>query len=190
MASAPPLALSQVGRAAHDVGLAGLLGGQLFGRLALHPSVSEISDERERGKVVNAAWKRYGAMQSASLVAVTVGWLGARAEEASEGKLTPAERRLARTKDVLVGTVAATGIATAVQGMRFARTAPGGAVPLETGDVTAASATERQARAKRTVNALSLASIVSELGLVGVNAALAQRNFRRPPLRRRLRRGL
>src|SRR4051812_3376323 len=46
---APPVALSQVGRAAHDVGLAGMLGGTLFGRLALHPSVAAISDPRERG---------------------------------------------------------------------------------------------------------------------------------------------
>jgi hypothetical protein len=56
--SPPPARLSQAGRAAHDLGLAGLLGGNLFGRRALHPSVTEISDQEERGKVVNAAWKR------------------------------------------------------------------------------------------------------------------------------------
>ena len=54
---APSVPLSQVGRAAHDVGLAGLLGGNLFGRLALHPSVTEISDETERGQLVNTAWR-------------------------------------------------------------------------------------------------------------------------------------
>ena len=60
MIPAPPVPLSQLGRAAQDLGLAGLLGGNLFGRLALHPSVTEISDAGERGKVVNAAWHRYG----------------------------------------------------------------------------------------------------------------------------------
>ncbi|MDQ3850678.1 MAG: hypothetical protein M3296_08720, partial [Actinomycetota bacterium] len=60
----PPVALSQVGRAAHDIGLAGLLGGNLFGRLALHPSVAAISDATERGKVVNAAWRRYGTVNT------------------------------------------------------------------------------------------------------------------------------
>ena len=60
----PPLVLSQFGRAAHDFGLAGLLGGNLFGRLALHPAVAEISDPAERGKVVNAAWRRYGTVNS------------------------------------------------------------------------------------------------------------------------------
>src|SRR4051795_781560 len=73
---APPLALSQVGRAAHDLGLAGLLGGNLFGRLALHPSVTSISDERERGTLVNAAWRRYGTINSLSLLAVASGWAG------------------------------------------------------------------------------------------------------------------
>ena len=75
---APPVPLSKIGRAAHDIGLAGLLGGNLFGRLAMHPSVTEISDPAERGKVVNAAWRRYGAINSASLAAVVVGWSGAR----------------------------------------------------------------------------------------------------------------
>src|SRR3954449_4293178 len=122
--------LSQVGRAAHDLGLAGLLGGNLFGRLALHPSVTEISDAGERGKVVNAAWRRYGTVNSLSLAAVVTGWVGARAGDATDSKLSGAERRLARAKDVLVGLVAVTGVATAAQGVRFARAAPGGAVPL------------------------------------------------------------
>ena len=83
----PPIPLSQVGRAAHDLGLAGLLGGNLFGRLALHPSVTEISDQEERGKVVNAAWKRYGTVNSLSLLAVVTGWAGARAAEARDHRL-------------------------------------------------------------------------------------------------------
>src|SRR3954464_2924553 len=93
---APSVPLSQVGRAAHDIGLAGLLGGNLFGRLALHPSVTEISDRAERGKLVNAAGHRYGTVNAISLAAVATGWLGARAGEASDAKLSPAERRLAR----------------------------------------------------------------------------------------------
>src|SRR4051812_45264803 len=114
--SAPSVPLSQVGRAAHDLGLAGLLGGNLFGRLALHPSVTAISDAGERGKVVNAAWHRYGTVNTLSLLAVTTGWLGARLDEAADGRLSPPERRLARAKDVLVAVVAASGLATAAQG--------------------------------------------------------------------------
>src|SRR3712207_8941289 len=39
-----------------------------FARLALHPSVTEISDEAERGRLVNAAWRRYGAVNSLGLI--------------------------------------------------------------------------------------------------------------------------
>jgi hypothetical protein len=182
--SAPSLELSQIGRAAHDAGLAGLLGGNLFGRFALHPAVTEIGDPRERGKIVNAAWKRYGAINSLSLLAVTSGWVGARLDEASDRRLSPAERRLARAKDGLVGVVALTGLATAVEGMRFARSAPGGAVPLRDGDHAAGEADARSRALKRRVNALGAASLAAEAGLVAVNAALNQRSFRRPPARR------
>ena len=181
---APPVPLSQAGRAAHDIGLAGLLGGNLFGRLALHPSVTHISDKGERGRVVNAAWRRYGAVNTVSLVAVVSGWLGARANEAAPPQLSPAERRLAVAKDALVGMVALSGVATAVQGVRFARQAPGGAVPLTDGDHTAPEATETQAQMKRRLNALGLVSLAAEIGLTGVNAALNQQSFRRPPRRR------
>jgi len=185
---APNVPLSQIGRAAQDAGLAGLLGGNLFGRLALHPSVTEISDPAERGKVVNAAWRRYGMINSLSLAAVAAGWAGARADEASDAKLSDAERSLARAKDVMVGLVAVTGLASAAQGIAFSRTAPGGAVPLTDGDHAAPEASEDARRAKRRVNALGTLSLAAELGLVGVNAALAQRNFRRPPLRSLFRR--
>lgn len=179
-----PVPLSQAGRAVHDLGLAGLLGGNLFGRLALHPSVTEISDPAERGKVVNAAWRRYGTVNSLSLLAVTTGWLGARVDEASDRRLTPEERRLARAKDVLVAVVAATGVASAAQGVRFARAEPGGAVPLADGDHASTQATNAARRAKRWLNALGAASLAAEVGLVAVNAALNQRSYRRPAGRR------
>ena len=180
----PSVPVSQVGRAAHDLGLAGLLGGNLFGRLALHPAVTSISDERERGALVNAAWRRYGTVNSLSLLAVAGGWAGARAGEARDRRLSPAERRLARAKDVLVGVVAVTGVATAIEGVRFSRDAPGGAVPLRDGDHTAEGASPTAARRKRRLNALGAASLAAEVALVGVNAALGQQNFRRPPARR------
>jgi hypothetical protein len=186
----PPVPLSKVGRAAHDVGLAGLLGGNLYGRLALHPSVTAISDPAERGKVVNAAWRRYGVVNTLSLGAVTAGWLGARADEAANRRLGDRERRLAIARDVLLGAVVTTGLASAFEGMRFARLAPAGAVPLIDGDTPGPGATPRQAASKRRLNALGLATLVAEATLVGVNAAFAQENFRRPPLRRMLSRSL
>ena len=184
----PSVRLSKFGRAAHDVGMAGLLGGNLFARLALHPSVTEIRDEAERGKVVNAAWRRYGTINSLSLAAIGAGWVGARAAESANSRLSPTERKLAYAKDALVGAVAVTGLASAAQGMRFAKQAPDGAVPLTDGDHAAPSATDQQRRTKRRLNAIGLANLASEIGLVAVNSALAQENFRRPPARRLFRR--
>ena len=180
----PSVPVSQIGRAASHVGMAGLLGGTLFGRLALHPAVTEISDPRERGKVVNAAWRRYGTINSLSLLAVVAGWVGARADEARDANLSERERRLAQLKDVLVGACTVTGLATMVEGIRFSKTAPGGGVPLTDGDHAAPEATYDQARLKRRVNALGIASLLTYVGLMAVDAALAQENFRRPPARR------
>jgi hypothetical protein len=82
----------------------------------------------------------------------------------------------------------ATGLATAVEGIRFSRQAPQGAVPLQDGDHPSWETPEPAARLKRRIAVLSTAGTVSELALVGVNAALGQANFRRPPARRLLRR--
>src|ERR671938_1340311 len=117
----PPVPLSKVGRAAHDVGLAGLLGGNLFGRLALHPSVAEISDPAERGKVLNRAWRRYGTVNSLALGALLAGWLPARLNDAQTPPASTTERRLALAKDIATGAVALTGLASAAQGVGFSQ---------------------------------------------------------------------
>ena len=181
-------ALSSVGRAGHDIGVAVLLGGNLFGRRAMHPALEWVSSPEERGKVVNAAWRRYGTFNSLALLAVVGNWAGARATETSDRFLSERERRLARAKDVAVGAVALTGVASAVEGVRFGRSAPGGAVPLHSGSEPAAGTPPPAVRTKRLLNALGSASAVAEIALLAVNAALAQENFRRPPGRRFLKR--
>jgi hypothetical protein len=72
------------------------------------------------------------------------GWLGARLDEAAPSRLSLTERRLAAAKDALVGAVAVSGLATAIEGMRFARLAPRGAVPLEDGDHAAPEEAKRR----------------------------------------------
>jgi hypothetical protein len=180
--------LSSAGRAAHDVGAAAMLGGNLFGRLAMHPALREVSEPRERGSVTNRAWRRYGLVNGLSLAAVLAGWGAARADEASDRMLSPRERTLARAKDVAVGAVAVTGIASAIEGMRFNAAEPNGAIPLTDGSTPAPEATIEETRAKRVLNALGAANLAAEVALVTINSALAQANFRRPPLRRLLRR--
>jgi len=181
-------AVSGLGRAAHDVGLGALIGGNLFARVGMHPSLPEIGDKRERGRVLNRSWQRYGPVNTLAVGAVVAGWAGARLDEARPAMLSGRERDLAVAKDVAVGALLVTGIASAVEGMRFARTEPAGAVPMESGDRTAPEASELSKRRKRAVNLLGAAHLASAIGVAGINAALGQTNFRRPPVRRLLRR--
>jgi len=114
--------------------------------------------------VVNAAWRRYGTVNSLGLAALTAGWASSRQGD---------DRLLARVKDVLVGTVAVTGLATAVEGVRFSRQAPGGAVALEDGDTAAPEAGGTARRNKRSLTVLGTVNALSEVGLVAVSAALS-----------------
>ena len=181
-------AISSAGRATHDIGLAAIIGGNLFARVGMHPAVREITDEEERGKVVNAAWRRYGTVNSLGLAAVVAGWAGARLDEASPAMLSEREGQLAAAKDVAVGIVAITGIAAGIEGMRFGSMEPGGAVPLTDGDTASERATDDERRSKRLLSAIGACHLGAALALVTINATLSQANFRRPPVRRLLRR--
>ena len=61
-----------------------------------------------------------------------------------------------------------------------------GAVPLEDGDHTAPAASQSARKRKQRLNVLGVTTIAAEIGIVSVNAALTQVNFRHSPLRRRL----
>jgi hypothetical protein len=180
--------ISSAGRAVHDISLAALLGGNLFGRVAMHPALSLVSNPRERGRVVNSAWQRYGVVNSLALAGVLAGWLPARFGEARDSLLSDREQALARGKDLAMCAVAVTGIAAAIEGVRFSRMESGGAIPLENGSTPSPDAPEPEAKAKRRLNLLGGAHLASTMALAGVNAALSQAGFRRPPKRRVLKR--
>lgn len=180
--------LSSAGRAAHDVGLGAIIGGNLFARVGMHPAVAKIADPRERGKVVNDAWRRYGTVNTAALGAIVVGWAGARLDEASPAMLSERERQLALAKDVAVGLVAVTGLAAAAEGMRFGAMEPDGAVQLDDGDTASAEATGEERRSKQVLKAVGSCHLGAAIALAAINAGLSQTNFRRPPVRRLLRR--
>ena len=180
--------VSAVGRAWHDVAVGTLVGANLFAQVGWHPALRAVSDERERGKVTNDAWRRYGAVNAFALMGIVSGWLGARAFEAKPEKLTDRERRIATAKDVLTGVIAATGVASAVLGTRFYKMAEDGAVPLRDGDAASGHASAEVARTKRVLGALSRLQLGAALTLGVVQAGMAQVNYRRPPLKRVFRR--
>src|SRR4051794_20533128 len=138
-------AISSVGRATHDISLGALIGGNLFARAAMHPAVSLVSDPRERGRVVNDAWQRYGVVNSLALGALLAGWVPARFGEASRALLSDRERHLSIGKDIARGAVAVGGVAGGVQGRRVAQMESGGGGRLEDGGAPAPDAADGEA---------------------------------------------
>src|SRR3954464_16017611 len=101
--------LSSAAWVVHDVGLAASIGGTLFGRAALEPSLDEIQDPAERDRVSADAWKRFSWVNLASPVAFAVpGLLGRTMRSGDE--VSGEARALTRVKDVLVGLSVVTGI--------------------------------------------------------------------------------
>jgi hypothetical protein len=181
-------AVSSAGRIAHDLGVAAIFGGNLFARVGLHPAIAAVNAPSERGEVVNAAWRRYGVVNGLGLAAVVAGWAGARADEARLSQLSARERPLALAKDAAIAALAASGIASAVAGVRFSRMEPDGAVPLRDGSEAGPEATDAEQRSKRALNLIGAVNLAAAAVVVAANSALGQSNFRRPPLRRLLRR--
>jgi hypothetical protein len=178
--------VANVTRAAHDVGLAAWLGGVMFGKFAHNPSLEKISSHAERGSVSNAAWNGYNAINAAGLGAAAAGWGAARLTETNPVNLTGPERTLSRAKDGLMAVAVLTGIANGVQGVRLARQAPDGAVPVQTGTKPAADTPPEAAGIQRRIAVLGNLNIASGVALVAVNAVLAQMNHSRPAKRRAL----
>lgn len=101
------------GQSAQDLALAALIGGNLFGRVAMHPALTEVSRQAERGKVLNRAWRRYGVVNSLALGTLVAGWLPVRLHRARSRWLSPRERRLVLAEDAAMGAVVVTGLAAA-----------------------------------------------------------------------------
>ena len=150
-------------RAAHDVGLAAWLGGAMFGKVALNPSLVKIESHAERGSVANAAWNGYNPVNTLGLGAAALGWGAARLTETSSDNLSGSERRLSQAKDGLMMLAVATGAASGVQGARLAKQGPDGAVPVETGTVPAS---DTPARMLRRVSPLWAVPLLAAAGAV------------------------
>ena len=178
--------LANTTRAAHDVGLAAWLGGSMYGKYALNPSLSRITDHSERGSVANAAWNGYNVINAAGLGAAGLGWGAARLTEANPANLTGREKALSTAKDGLMAAAVITGIANGVQGARLAKQAPGGAVPIETGTEPAADTPAKAAKIQRSLGILGNLNVAAGIALVAVNAVLAQTDHSRPAKRRAL----
>jgi hypothetical protein len=160
------------GRVAQDASLAALLGGNLFGRVAMHPALTEISDKAERGKVLNRAWRRYGTVNSLALAGLVAGWASTRDEASGVVRCSRRRRTLVLVKDVVVGAVVLTGLASAAGGVGFAQQASEGAVPMDSGSEPAPETPPRAVALKHAVNLLGGLNLGAEVALVVVNGLL------------------
>src|ERR687889_675466 len=146
--------LAYVTRAAHDLGLATWFGGTMFGKFALNPSVRAVSEHRERGQVLSAAWNGYNVLNAAGLGVAAAGWAGARFTEANPVRMSATENALALAKDGLMVAAVATGAANGIQGARLARQARDAAVPVESGTEPALETPEQAAGIQRSLDVL------------------------------------
>jgi hypothetical protein len=175
----PPRAGGAVRQLGEQLSVAALVGGNLFGRLAMAPALTQISDPSERGKVLNRSWRAYGTVNSLALIVLVGSWVPNRRRDLTALWLSRRERALVLTKDTMVAGVVVTGLASAATGVGFARQAPGGAVPMESGHDPAPEASGRATKLKELVNRLGALNLAFEVGLIATNVALIQRRTRR-----------
>jgi hypothetical protein len=121
---------SRSGKVAHDLGLSTWFGGTLFGQFSLNPAVSAISDEGERGRVLNEAWARFQAANLPAMLSTLLGWRLGGVRDDSELRAPG----LTRAKDVLLGGAAFNTVASALLGASTAAVSREGATPVRSGN--------------------------------------------------------
>ena len=159
---------SNKARIVHNLGLATWFGGALFGQAALNPTVSRISDKRERGRVLNEAWGRFNVVNLTSIAAVLLTWrLG--------GLKDDAELRapgLERVKDLLLGGAAVNGIASGILGARIARQSSEGDTPVESGTQPAPETPQEAATSQRFIALTGTSSLALLAGAIAVSSVI------------------
>lgn len=162
--------LSTAAWVAHNLGLAACFGGQLFGKRTLNPKLDAPGSKTERAKMLNAAWNRYNVVNAVSLGTAAATWFVGRASISGES-IDENARNLVLAKDALFVASILTGLASIISGLRLARQAPEGAMPIQTGTEPAPETPEEAAGLLRTVNVLGNVS----LRLIAVTTILSQK---------------
>lgn len=172
-------------RALHDLGLATWFGGTLFGQVALNPTVSRISDKRERGRVLNESWVRFNAVNAVAIVAAVGAWRLGGLKEAEED-LGIGSGALVGLKDVLLGAALFNSVVSGALGARIAGQSQEGDTPVESGTEPAPETPEAAARSQRLIGFFGAGSLVSLAVAAAASAALEARATRRGALSRLL----
>ena len=161
--------------AAHELGLAASFGGLLFGKLALNPNLEVLENKSDRGKLLNKTWNRYNAVNAAAVSTAIATWLTGRSAISGNLALDKEANNLVRTKDALLATAAATGLASIASGLQLTRQAPDGAVPIDSGVSPAPEMSDEAARLLRRVNVLGNVNIAVLGGAIAVSTILSMK---------------
>ena len=166
--------LTTVAWIAHNLGLAASFGGILFGKTAMNAKLDVLDSEPDRGKLLNAAWNRYNAINVLSLGTAAATWFVGRAGISGQS-IDDDARGLVLAKDVLYVASALTGLASILQGLSLTRQAPDGAVPIASGTTPASSTPDKAARLLRSVNLLGNVNLVLIGALDAITTILAMK---------------
>lgn len=166
--------LSTAAWVAHNVGVAAGFGGALFGKAALNPAIRAVEDERQRGKVLGAAWGGFNIINTISTGLAALTWIMGRTLLSGK-EIDRSARGLVIAKDVLVGTMAATTAATAIGGALLRQSAPQGNVPVKEGGKPAPHAPRRQKGLLRALDVLGYVNLAAAAGVLGLTTAVAMK---------------
>jgi hypothetical protein len=158
-------------RSLHKMGLAINLGVTLFALVALNPSVTRVSDRRERGRVLNEAWTRFQTVGTLAMSLTVATWRLGGLKQA-EGDL---DATLTDLKNIFLGEALLTSVASAIAGRRIARQAPEGDTPVESGAEPAPETPEEADRSQRLSAILGAATVALVVGVLGLASALEVR---------------
>ena len=159
---------SRVGKVAHDLGLSTWFGGTLFGQVSLNPAVSSISDQRERGRVLNEAWARFQAANLPAMLSTLLGWRLGGVRDDSQLRAPG----LTRTKDLLLGGAAFNTVASALLGASTAASSRRGATPVRSGTKPSRRTPPEAALAVRLLRVTGNGSLVLLAATVVVSALI------------------
>jgi len=163
--------LSSAAWIAHDVGLATAIGGTLFGRQALHPSLREgIHDQQDRDRIADMAWRRFSWVNLAAHGAMAATWFAGRAMLGGR-RVSRLSRPLTLTKDALIVASLATGIASVVIGRALGR---------RVREQATLEDREKIETLRRAVGVTGMANLAANIGILGVTAALAMKAAKSP----------
>ncbi len=167
--------LSTAAWVAHELGLATSLGGLLFGKLALNSNLDAVESKPDRGRLLNKTWNRYNVVNALSVGTAIATWLAGRSSISGRFALDKEANNLVRTKDALLATAAATGLASMVSGLALTRQAPEGAIPIGSGLTPAPETSDEAARLLRRVNVLGNVNIAVLGTVIAVSTILSMK---------------